>query len=86
MVTHAAAETAALTAPSPECHAVVLHARDEAELLRVAAAVDAIPGWAANIIREPDEPYLGQAMALAVPPTFEREQIRHVFRKLQLAK
>ncbi len=86
MVTHAAGESAALSAPTPGCHAVVLHARSEVELLRCAEAIRAA-GWHAQLVHEPDAPWCGQAMALAVPPhAGAREALKHVFKKLQLAR
>lgn len=62
---------------------MALAARDEAQLLDTAArlAADAIPHL---VIREPDAPFNGAAMAIGVLPTSDRRQLRKVLGRLRL--
>ncbi len=80
---HAAGESSPGALP-PDTHAVVLQVADEAELLLVhQRLVDA--GIAHVLVREPDAPYLGAAMAIGVPPQ-PRDNLRPHLKKLALLK
>ncbi len=62
--------------PLPEgSHAVLLRARDEDHLLQIAGRL-----WDAEVphrvVYEPDEPFNGQATAIGIWPTRERDRIR----------
>ena len=84
-VTHAAGESARL-APDlpPDTHAVVLHARDEVELLKLEAR-RARAGIPARSIREPDAPYNNQLMAIGISP-MDRNRLRKLLSSLPLAR
>lgn len=80
---HAAGESAAGREVPADTHAVVLAARDEAELLAVSAGLEAAGFWHA-LVREPDEPYSGAATAIGIPPQ-ERAPLRRLLRRLKKA-
>lgn len=67
---HAAGES--VTAPVPDdTYAVALAAKSEADLLRLADRL-AAAGIPHKLIREPDPPFFGQAVALGIPPMDRR--------------
>jgi len=66
-------------------YVVVLAVHDENQLLLQCARLRAA-GLEPHLIREPDAPYNGQAMALAVPPTQDRATVRRVLANLPLLK
>lgn len=74
MLVHAAGETGPA---APHTIAVVLEVADEPELLELydlLVAIDAQP----HLIREPDAPWNGAAMALALRPGARRRELRHL--------
>lgn len=81
-VIHAAGESH-LTAVPSGTHAVALAARDEAHLLEVARALER-RGLAFTLIREPDPPWRGAAMAIGVAPTRDRAALRRALGRLSL--
>lgn len=60
-VTHAAGESSPGNIPK-DTHAVVLHARDEADLLCLEAELG-VHGYSFCAIREPDAPFMGTTEA-----------------------
>ena len=66
-------------------HAIALHVRDEEHLYEVRAKL-----WKHEIphvtIYEDDHPYDGQAMAIGIFPTSDRERVRHVTSSLPLLR
>lgn len=79
---HAAGETANPLPPSGT-HAVCLAAKDEQDLLKIAHRLDQrrIPY---KLIREPDEPWENQAMAIGLYPAKDRKPIRRALSQLKL--
>ncbi|HEU5118664.1 MAG TPA: hypothetical protein VFT74_18870 [Isosphaeraceae bacterium] len=79
---HAAGESCEGPLPSGT-YAYALGARDEQHLLDIAQRL-----WDAEIphtvINEPDEPYLGDAMAIGIWPTADKDRIRRVTSDLPL--
>jgi peptidyl-tRNA hydrolase len=65
-------------------YAVALQVEDEAALLVLSAALTEA-GFTHTLIREPDAPWLGQAMAIGLPPQ-PREPLRPVLGHLKLFK
>ena len=61
----------------PETRAVALCVRDQPELLALAERLGSA-GIAFTLIREPDPPYLGAAMALGVSPQPRAALRRHL--------
>jgi peptidyl-tRNA hydrolase PTH2 len=82
-LTHAAGESSTGSLP-PNTFAVVLQVPDEAALLAVHARLvaAAIP---CHLIREPDAPWNGQAMALGVAP-LPRARVRPLLSNLPLLR
>lgn len=80
---HAAGESSPGDLP-PDTHAVALQVPDEAALL---AVHEILTGAAVShrLIREPDAPYLGAAMAIGLPPQ-SRENLRPLLGKLALLR
>jgi hypothetical protein len=80
---HAAGESVAGPVP-PGTHAVVLAAKDEAELHCLSTRLSAadVPHV---LITEPDPPFNGQATALGIQP-MERERLRPFLRSYSLLK
>lgn len=68
----------------PDTHAVVLQVSGEPELLAVAEVLSKA-GVKHVVIREPDSPFLGQAMTIGVEPQ-PRENVRHLLKHLALYK
>jgi hypothetical protein len=81
-ILHAAGESG--PAP-PGSIAVALGVPSEADLLRVAARLDAC-GIAYVLIREDAGPFDGQATAIGIPPTCDRAAIRRAVSSLPLVK
>ena len=81
-VLHAAGESG--PAP-PGSIAVALAVSSEADLLRVAARLDALQ-IAYVMIREDAGPYAGQMMAIGIPPVTDRAAIRKATSDLRLVK
>jgi hypothetical protein len=79
---HAAGESAT-PLPLSGTRAVCLAAKDEQELLKIALRLDRrqIPY---KLIREPDLPWNGQAMAIGLHPTQDRKPIRRALSRLPL--
>lgn len=81
---HAAGESSDGPLPTGT-YAYALAARDEDHLFEIANRL-----WDAEIphkvISEPDAPYDGQAMAIGIWPTYDKERIRKVVSDLPLAK
>lgn len=80
---HAAGESSPGNLPE-NTHAIALQAADEAELLRISRTLTEA-GVSHRLIREPDPPYLGQAMAIGIPPQ-QRALLRPFLGKLALFK
>lgn len=74
MAVHAAGETGPA---GPHTIAVVLQVADEAELLQLHADLQAAE-LQPYLIREPDAPFCGAAMALALRPGPRRRELRHL--------
>ena len=83
-MTHAAGESSPGSLPH-NTHAVVLHARDEVELLDLEAKLTA-HGICLSAIREPDEPWNGQLMAIGLEPCLRTKQLRKLMGSFPLAK
>jgi Peptidyl-tRNA hydrolase PTH2 len=81
---HAAGESCEGPLPSGT-YAIALSVRDERELREVARRL-----WDAElphkVITEPDSPYDGQAMAIGLFPTRERDRVRRVTSSLRLVR
>jgi hypothetical protein len=74
MIVHAAGETG----PAPQhTTAVLLQVADEAELLELYEFLTT-EGFEPHLVREPDPPWLGQAMALALRPGARRRELRRL--------
>jgi hypothetical protein len=84
-VAHAAGESVVEAPIPPTTRAVVLHVADEAQLLEYAAEVQQ-KGLSHVLIREPDAPYNGAAMALGLAPSQRRNALRRTFYHLELVK
>lgn len=83
-VTHAAGESSPGNLPDGT-FAVVLAARDVAHLEEIAAAL-AAGGVAHHLVREPDEPHNGAAMAIGVVPTRDRRRVSRILGRLPLLR
>jgi hypothetical protein len=79
MITHAAGESSSGNI-HPHTHAVVLAAANEQELLQASALLSDIPH---SLVREPEVPWNGQAMALGCY-VISRKKIRKLLRKYPL--
>lgn len=79
---HAAGESAGGAVPRGT-HAVALAVPDEAALLAVAAHLRR-RGLSFVLIREPDEPWRGAAMAIGLAPVPDRREVRRVLGGLPL--
>lgn len=79
---HAAGESAQNTVVPPDTHAVVLAVPDECALLAVEAKL-LRNGLELSAIREPDEPWSGQLMAIGIKPQ-PREKIKKLLSNLPL--
>jgi len=76
MAVHAAGETGPA---SPHTIAVVLQVADEAELLALYAELDAGSEHMPRLIREPDPPWDGQALALGfLTPHGKSKAVQHL--------
>lgn len=64
-------------------HAVVLSVPDEATLLEFAQSYMRID-TPMHLVREPDAPWCGAAMAIGIPPTVAPESHVHITRNLPL--
>lgn len=82
---HAAGESAANNNVPDNTHAIALHATNEAELACLEAKLIAI-GIRFKAIREPDEPYNGQLMAIGIPPQPRTKKLKKLFQEFKLAK
>lgn len=80
---HAAGESVREAVPS-NTYAVALKARDEAQLVELYARLEAA-GIPCTLIREPDSPWLGQAMALGISPC-DRTLVRKYLSQLPLLR
>ena len=83
MFIHAAGESSPGNLPS-STYAVALTCRDEAELHALAIRLDAA-GLRHHLVREPDEPYNGQLMAIGIAPTL-KSHVRRIVANLPSAK
>lgn len=82
-VAHAAGESV-VEAPIPSTtRAVILHVADEKELLKYVEIIKQ-KNFSHVLIKEPDEPYNGAAMALGLTPSNRRNALRRVFYHLKL--
>jgi hypothetical protein len=79
---HAAGETASPLPPGGT-HAIALAAKNEQHLLKIARKLQkrSVPH---KIIREPDKPWLNQAMAIGLYPIKDRKQLRRALSNLPL--
>lgn len=84
MTVHAAGESAVRQIPEGT-FAYVLRVDDEAELLRRSERLRAI-GCPHIVVREPDVPWNGQAMAIGLVPTTDKERCSKVLGDLPLAR
>lgn len=84
--THASGESASCFGQLPSgTHAVVLAAKDEADLLNIEQQLlSASINY--RLIREPDPPFNGQAMAIGLIPTNDRKKIRQILSRHPLVK
>lgn len=80
---HAAGESHPLPVESGT-YAVALQVPDEAALFAVSDQLTEA-GFSHTLIREPDAPYLGQAMAIGLPPQ-PRDNLRPLLGRLSLFK
>lgn len=84
-VAHAAGESI-VEAPIPSTTvAVLLHVKDEAQLLEYEEEIKR-KGLEYVLIREPDEPYNNAAMSLGLRPSDRRNMLRKVFYHLNLVQ
>ena len=81
---HAAGESVRGPVP-PTTHAVALHAQDEQELLDLEARL-LENGIAHVAIREPDEPYNNQLMAIGIVPQVRSKTLRRATSRLALVR
>lgn len=79
---HAAGESNTLGSLPSDTHAVALHARDQPELLRIHEKLTAA-GIPHKLVREPDAPWNGAAMAIGVTP-MPRDAVRKLLSNLPL--
>lgn len=83
-IIHAAGESCTGSIPAGT-HAVALHVRDEEQLYRMKSSL-----WDEEVphvmIRENEGPFAGQAMAIGVFPTVDRDPIRRVTSSLPLVR
>lgn len=84
MIVHAAGESSPGPSLPPDTHAVVLQVPDEVTLLDVASRL-AVAGIQHVLVREPDPPYHGAAMAIGVSPQV-RAGLRPLLKHLALFK
>jgi hypothetical protein len=83
-VAHAAGES--ITTPIPSnTRAVLLHVKDEAQLLDCARLIEK-KGLTHVLVREPDEPFNNSAMAIGLEPSNRRNMLRRLFYNLELVK
>ena len=80
--THAAGESAQNVAVPSNTHAVVLAVSDEQSLLLVEQKLS-LAGIEFVAIREPDEPYCGQILAIGIKPQ-PRNKLRKLLANLPL--
>lgn len=80
---HAAGESSPGNLP-PDTHAVILGVDSEAQLLEVAARLSEA-GCEFVLIREPNAPWLGAAMAVGVRPQPRTKKLRKLMSGLRLA-
>lgn len=84
---HAAGESAVLgpTFPTEGTHSVALAAPDERALLDLERTLQTA-AVAHVAIREPDEPFCGQLVAIGLAPVFRTPELRRLLRHLPLLK
>lgn len=80
---HAAGDSSFGNLPS-DTHAVALHARDQPELLRIHEKLTAA-GIQHKLVREPDPPFNGEAVAIGVVP-MPRDQVSKLVSQLPLIR
>jgi hypothetical protein len=83
-VIHAAGESSPGNLPEAT-HAVALHAKDEAQLLKIERALHEA-GFQFKAIREPDAPWSGALMAIGLSPVTRSPTLRQLLGKLPLVK
>lgn len=83
-IVHASGESVR-TPVDPGTHAVVLSVPDEATLVLVAECL-ALYQIDHVLIREPDEPWRGAAMAIGLAPVSDRRTVRRVLGQLSLLR
>jgi hypothetical protein len=83
-VIHAAGESSPGNLPE-STHAVALHAKDEAQLQKIEAALSEA-GFSFKAIREPDAPWSGALMAIGLSPITRTPELRKLLGKLPLVK
>lgn len=84
-VAHAAGESVIEAPLSELTHVVLLHAKDEAQLIEYAEKVKAA-GFDATLIHEPEGPEYGRGnVSLGVAPSFRHNKLRKLFHHLPLA-
>lgn len=82
--THAAGESVKTLVP-PTTHAVVLHCASEQDLLALEQRLKD-NGFSFAAIREPDEPWNGQLMAIGVTPQLRTKELKKLMQGFKLAK
>lgn len=75
---HAAGESSPGSLP-PHTHAIALHAATEAELIELEMRLGE-NGFKFNSIREPDEPWNGQLMAIGIEPQLRTTALSKLLR------
>jgi hypothetical protein len=81
---HAAGESSPGNLPN-DTHAVVLAAKDEADLLSIEQQLISA-GVPHRSIREPDSPFNGAITAIGIVPTAERKAIRSILSRHPLVR
>jgi hypothetical protein len=82
---HAAGESAMGGNYPGVIHAVALAVSDEAELEKLEEGL-ALAGIPHKAVREPDEPWNGQLMAIGIEPTKDRSSIRRLTSRMPLLR
>lgn len=85
-VAHAAGESIIDAPIPPTTRAIVLHVENEEQLLLFSNLLKQKEGLHHVLIREPDAPYNGEAMALGLAPSQRRNFLRRLFYHLELVK
>lgn len=84
-ITHAAGESVRSAPVNSGTHAVVLSVPDEAALLAVAEKLTYYD-IDHTLIREPDPPWHGSAMAIGLAPVSDRRTVRRALANLSLLR